>query len=77
MWQTGAVNPAQEHFISNLVKQKFFVAIDGLINSEKAKAQRFVFFLPEGELHEIGLLFFVTWPRKEDSVPFTWDSRFR
>jgi MerR family transcriptional regulator, light-induced transcriptional regulator len=57
MWQTGAVNPAQEHFITNLVKQKFFAAIDGLISSEREGAKRIIFFLPEGELHEIGLLF--------------------
>jgi len=57
MWQTGSVNPAQEHFISNLVKQKFFAAIDSLMITEKEGAKRFVFFLPEGEQHEIGLLF--------------------
>lgn len=57
MWQTGAVNPAQEHFISNLVKQKFFSAIDGLINSERTLSLKFIFFLPEGEFHELGLLF--------------------
>ncbi len=57
MWQTGSINPAQEHFITNLVKQKFFSAIDGLTGTEKIGARRFVFFLPEGELHEIGLLF--------------------
>jgi methanogenic corrinoid protein MtbC1 len=64
MWQTGTVNPAQEHFISNLVKQKFFTAIDGLINPEVPNAQRFIFFLPEGELHEIGLLFLCYLARK-------------
>jgi DNA-binding transcriptional MerR regulator len=56
MWQTGSINAAQEHFISNLVRQKFFVAIDGLVVQEKPGARRIVFFLPEGELHEIGLL---------------------
>jgi len=64
MWQTGAVNPAQEHFISNLVKQKFFAAIDGLISSERPGSRKFVFFLPEGELHEIGLLFLCYLARK-------------
>lgn len=58
MWQTGTINAAQEHFISNLIRQKFFVAIDSLISKEKSEALRFVFFLPEGEQHEIGLLFF-------------------
>lgn len=57
MWQTGSVNPVQEHFITNLVKQKFYAAIDGLVGQEKEGAKLFVFFLPEGEFHEIGLLF--------------------
>jgi DNA-binding transcriptional MerR regulator len=55
LWQTGAVNPAQEHFISNLVRQKLIVAIDGQILSSKGK--KFLLFLPEGELHEISILF--------------------
>src|SRR5210317_1574096 len=29
LWQTGAIASAQEHFISNLVRQKIIVAIDG------------------------------------------------
>jgi MerR family transcriptional regulator, light-induced transcriptional regulator len=57
MWQTGSVNPVQEHFITNLVKQKFYSAIDGLVGHEKEGARHMVFFLPEGEFHEIGLLF--------------------
>ena len=28
MWQTGSVNPAFEHFMSNLIRQKLIVAID-------------------------------------------------
>ena len=44
MWQTGAVNPAQEHFITNLVKQKFFSAIDGLIQFRNAKCTAIYFF---------------------------------
>jgi DNA-binding transcriptional MerR regulator len=55
LWQTGAVNPAQEHFISNLVRQKLIVAIDGQISNGIGK--KFLLFLPEGELHEISLLF--------------------
>jgi DNA-binding transcriptional MerR regulator len=58
MWQTNSINISQEHFISNLVRQKFFSAIDNIEISNKISNLRFVFFLPEGELHEIGLLFF-------------------
>ncbi|AFL83499.1 putative transcriptional regulator [Belliella baltica DSM 15883] len=55
LWQTGAINPAQEHFMSNLVRQKLIVAIDGQIY--KGGGKKFLLFLPEGELHEISLLF--------------------
>ncbi len=55
LWQTGAINPAHEHFISNLVRQKLIVAIDGQVPSGNSK--KFLLFLPEGELHEISLLF--------------------
>jgi DNA-binding transcriptional MerR regulator len=58
MWQTDSINATQEHFISNLVRQKFFAAIDNLETGMSPENPRFVFFLPEGELHEIGLLFF-------------------
>ncbi|MDP2041329.1 MAG: MerR family transcriptional regulator [Algoriphagus sp.] len=55
LWQTGAINPAHEHFISNLVRQKLIVAIDGQVANGEGK--KFLLFLPEGELHEISLLF--------------------
>ena len=58
MWQTGSINPAQEHFISNLIRQKLIVSIDGLEKNTQKNGKRFVLFLPEGELHELGLLFY-------------------
>jgi len=58
LWQAGAINPAQEHFISNLIRQKLIVAIDSQGMMVKEGARRFLLFLPEGELHELGLLFY-------------------
>lgn len=55
LWLTGAITPAQEHFISNLIRQKLIVAIDGEVGNNLGKT--FMLFLPEGELHEISLLF--------------------
>ncbi|SFT76297.1 DNA-binding transcriptional regulator, MerR family [Algoriphagus locisalis] len=55
LWLTGAITPAQEHFISNLIRQKLIVAIDGEVGKNTGKT--FMLFLPEGELHEISLLF--------------------
>jgi methanogenic corrinoid protein MtbC1 len=57
LWQTGAVHPAQEHFMSNLIRQKLIVAIDGQVSKSNPNAQKFLLFLPEGELHELSLLF--------------------
>ena len=56
LWQTGNITPAQEHFISNLIRQKIIVAIDSLPFAAD-KAAKVVLFLPENEFHEIGLLF--------------------
>jgi DNA-binding transcriptional MerR regulator len=57
MWQTGSINPAHEHFITNLIRQKLVVAIDGQVGPKNPYAKRYLLFLPEGELHEITLLF--------------------
>lgn len=58
MWQTGSINPAQEHFMSNLIRQKLIVAIDGLLPTPAGQSKVFTVFLPEGELHELGMLFY-------------------
>jgi DNA-binding transcriptional MerR regulator len=57
MWQTGTITPAQEHFISNLVRQKLIVAIDSIVTSDNIDSKTFILYLPEKELHELGLLF--------------------
>lgn len=56
LWQTGNVSPAQEHFISNLIRQKIIVGIDGLPLRTEGRESALL-FLPEHELHEIALLF--------------------
>lgn len=57
LWQTSNIHPAHEHFVSNLIRQKLIVAIDGQIQQPYATANRLLLFLPEGELHELALLF--------------------
>lgn len=56
LWQTEKITPAQEHFISHLVRQKIIVAIDGL-SSQAVRPEKVMLFLPENEWHELGLLF--------------------
>lgn len=57
LWQAGSINVAQEHFISNLIRQKTIVAIDGQLNSTAPNAKKYLMFLPNNENHELGLLF--------------------
>ena len=59
LWQTGAISPSHEHFITNLIKQKIHVLTD-LIQSKIKHPKNepcFVLFLPENEIHELSLLF--------------------
>ncbi len=57
LWLTGNINPVQEHFITNLLRQKIMVSIDGLPLAKKG-SPRILLFLPDEELHELGLLFY-------------------
>lgn len=57
MWMVGSINPAQEHFISNLIRQKIIAEIDKL-SVPKNGQNPVMLFLPEHEWHEISLLFY-------------------
>ncbi|MHA6247314.1 MerR family transcriptional regulator [Pontibacter sp. CAU 1760] len=57
LWQTGNISPAHEHFVSNLIRQKLIVAIDGQVIHRKENAPAYILYLPEGELHEVALLY--------------------
>ncbi len=56
MWQADAICPAQEHFISCLIRQKLFALIEGLKSVPVTKEKTLVLFLPELEIHEISLI---------------------
>ena len=55
LWGASKVSPPQEHFISNLIRQKLISAID-TIPLASATSKGILFFLMEGEDHELGLL---------------------
>ncbi|GAB2773322.1 MerR family transcriptional regulator [Salinimicrobium soli] len=56
LWTSNTIPPSQEHYITNLLRQKLFTAIDSLpLGTEEADT--WILFLPEEEFHEIGLLF--------------------
>ena len=56
LWQTGHINPAQEHLITNITRQKIIVGIDQ-VRPVVVHKKSFLLFLPEREHHELGLLF--------------------
>jgi MerR family transcriptional regulator, light-induced transcriptional regulator len=58
LWQVGSVNIAQEHFITNLIRQKMIIAIDAQSKPAAPDAKSFLLFLPDKEFHELGLLFY-------------------
>ncbi|ALJ04374.1 MerR family transcriptional regulator [Pseudalgibacter alginicilyticus] len=58
LWQTNTITPAHEHFISIHIKQKILINIERIQTLDpKPKSKTFVLFLPENEIHDIGLLF--------------------
>jgi DNA-binding transcriptional MerR regulator/methylmalonyl-CoA mutase cobalamin-binding subunit len=72
LWMTGTINPAQEHFVSNLIRNRLISEIDHISPERSTDPKRFLLFLPEGELHELGLLFMLYLIKKNghDSIYF-------
>lgn len=58
LWVTNVIDPAQEHFISNLVRQKIIAAIDDIGPCMDPSAKVCLAFLNEAEMHELGLLYY-------------------
>lgn len=56
LWVTGHINPAQEHLVSNAIRNKLVVAIESCVTHLR-QDRTVLLFLPEGEHHELGLLF--------------------
>lgn len=56
LWVTGHVDPVQEHLVSGIIREKLIVAIESAY-SRLEKNLTFLLFLPEGEFHELGLLY--------------------
>lgn len=59
LWFMKIISPVHEHFVSNLIRQKLFSAIDALIIPEKYEEDTvWIFFLNAYEMHEIALLYY-------------------
>jgi methanogenic corrinoid protein MtbC1 len=57
LWLVSKISPSQEHFLSELIKQKLCALTDAVSKRDHSKKITWVLFLPEQEFHEIGLLF--------------------
>ncbi len=55
LWLSGSVSISQEHFMSSMIRQKLYSALNELKAGDSGKT--FALFLPANELHEIGLLY--------------------
>ena len=57
LWQANAICPAQEHFVSNLIRHRLIAATASLPLRTASHERVFVLYLPENEIHELGLLY--------------------
>lgn len=59
LWQTGAICPSHEHFVTSLIKQKIHVQTEKIQNKKSVgkSSPKFVVFLPENEIHELSTLY--------------------
>ena len=64
MWHTSSANTGDEHFITNILRARLITAIDSLPAPNDKHIKRVIMYLPENELHEMGLLFYYYLIRK-------------
>ena len=57
LWQTSSICPAHEHFISNIIRNKLIAACEAVPLRSVPRPRTFILFLPDNELHELGLLY--------------------
>lgn len=56
LWVTNHINPAQEHLVTNIIRQKLILGIE-TATCIFSSTKQCILFLPEGEHHELGLLY--------------------
>ncbi len=55
LWLSNHINPAQEHLVFNVIRQKLLLATDKC--PKPSSSQSVGLFLPENEYHELGLIY--------------------
>ena len=56
-WQSDSITPSHEHFVSSLIMQKLLINIERVQQSQAVKDKVFALFLPDSEIHDLGLLY--------------------
>lgn len=56
LWLANHINPAQEHLVTNIIRQKLIAGIETVFTHIQTD-KMVLLFLPEGEHHELGLLY--------------------
>lgn len=56
LWMTNHINSSQEHVVSNIVRQKLISGIENTVSQHRVN-KMVLLYLPEGEHHELGLLY--------------------
>jgi len=69
LWMTNHISPGEEHLITNIIRQKLIVGIEN-VSSHIQKNKAVLLFLPEGEYHELGLLYVAYLLKKHGSRIF-------
>lgn len=56
LWITNNMNPAQERLVTNIIRQKIIAGLETVASNIQSNKVALL-FLPEGEFHELGLLY--------------------
>lgn len=56
LWQTGHINPAEEHLVTNIIRQKLIAGIERIVPLPLVLIKPYPLPAPK-EHHELGLLY--------------------
>ena len=56
-WLSDSITPSHEHFITSLVMQKLLINTERVQSIRPDKSKVYVLFLPDDEIHELGLMY--------------------
>mgnify|MGYP002849419554 FL=1 len=56
-WLSDSITPSHEHFITSLVMQKLLINTERVQSVRPDKSKVYVLFLPDDEIHELGLMY--------------------